>query len=125
MNRTLIATLVLGMFTGTDVAAETPQSTTLSPSKVDVKSAESLKKNGSKKSVEQRVKKIVATQLGVNETLIKNESLFVKELGADSLDTVELVLAVEDEFGIAIPDEEVEKLTSVQLVIDFVLAYQK
>lgn len=67
----------------------------------------------------------VSEQLGVSETKIKNESLFVKELGADSLDTVELVMAVEDEFGVEIPAEEVEKMTSVQLVVDFVLAHQK
>ena len=63
--------------------------------------------------VEQRIKKIVAEQLGVNEAEIKNESSFVDDLGADSLDTVELVMALEEEFGQEIPDDEAEKLQSV------------
>ena len=62
-------------------------------------------------NIEQRVKKIVAEQLGVNEADIKNESSFVEDLGADSLDTVELVMALEDEFECEIPDEEAEKIT--------------
>ena len=64
-------------------------------------------------NVEQRVKKIVAEQLGVNEAEIKNESSFVDDLGADSLDTVELVMALEEEFETEIPDEEAEKLRTV------------
>ena len=71
-------------------------------------------------NVEQRVKKIVAEQLGVNETEIKNESSFVDDLGADSLDTVELVMALEEEFETEIPDEQAEKITTVQQAIDFV-----
>lgn len=71
-------------------------------------------------SVEQRVKKIVAEQLGVNESDIKNESTFVDDLGADSLDTVELVMALEEEFECEIPDDEAEKITSVQQAIDYV-----
>jgi acyl carrier protein len=71
-------------------------------------------------SIEQRVKKIVAEQLGVNEDDIKHESSFVDDLGADSLDTVELVMALEEEFECEIPDEEAEKITSVQQAIDYV-----
>ena len=64
-------------------------------------------------NVEQRVRKIIAEQLGVNEGEIKNESSFVDDLGADSLDTVELVMAFEKEFDIDIPDDEAEKLRTV------------
>ncbi len=74
---------------------------------------------------EQRVKKIVAEQLGVNEAEVKNESVFVDDLGADSLDTVELVMALEDEFETEIPDEEAEKITTVQQAIDYVKAHSK
>ena len=76
-------------------------------------------------NIEQRVRKIVAEQLGVNEADIKNESSFVDDLGADSLDTVELVMALEDEFGTEIPDEEPEKITSVQQAIDYVRSHSK
>ena len=76
-------------------------------------------------NVEQRVKKIVAEQLGVNEVDIKNESSFVDDLGADSLDTVELVMALEEEFECEIPDEEAEKITSVQQAIDYIKAHVK
>ena len=71
-------------------------------------------------NVEQRVKKIVAEQLGVNEAEIKNESSFVEDLGADSLDTVELVMALEEEFETEIPDEEAEKLQSVGDVTKYI-----
>ncbi len=74
-------------------------------------------------SIEERVKKIVAEQLGVNESDIKNESTFVDDLGADSLDTVELVMALEEEFECEIPDEEAEKITSVQQAIDHINAH--
>ncbi|MCG3186292.1 MAG: Acyl carrier protein [Rhodocyclaceae bacterium] len=71
-------------------------------------------------NIEQRVKKIVAEQLGVNEGEVKNESSFVQDLGADSLDTVELVMALEEEFECEIPDEDAEKITTVQQAIDYV-----
>jgi len=73
-------------------------------------------------NLEQRVKKIVAEQLGVNEGEIKNESSFVDDLGADSLDTVELVMALEEEFEMEIPDEQAEKITTVQQAIDYINA---
>jgi acyl carrier protein len=76
-------------------------------------------------NIEQRVKKIVAEQLGVNEADIKNESSFVDDLGADSLDTVELVMALEEEFECEIPDEDAEKITTVQQAIDYVNANVK
>lgn len=74
-------------------------------------------------TVESRVKKIVAEQLGVNEAEVKHESSFVDDLGADSLDTVELVMALEEEFECEIPDEEAEKITTVQQAIDYVTAH--
>ena len=70
--------------------------------------------------IEQRVKKIVSEQLGANEADVKNASSFVDDLGADSLDTVELVMALEEEFDCEIPDEEAEKITTVQLAIDYI-----
>ncbi len=76
-------------------------------------------------NIEQRVKKIVAEQLGVNEADIKTESSFVDDLGADSLDTVELVMALEEEFECEIPDEDAEKITTVQQAIDYVNANLK
>lgn len=76
-------------------------------------------------NIEQRVRKIVAEQLGVNDADIKNDSSFVDDLGADSLDTVELVMALEEEFECEIPDEEAEKITSVQQAIDYVVANKK
>lgn len=76
-------------------------------------------------NIEQRVKKIVAEQLGVNEADVKNESSFVNDLGADSLDTVELVMALEEEFETEIPDEEAEKITTVQQAVDYIKARAK
>ena len=71
-------------------------------------------------NVAERVKKVVVEQLGVNEDEVTNEASFVDDLGADSLDTVELVMALEEEFDCEIPDEEAEKITTVQSAIDYV-----
>jgi acyl carrier protein len=76
-------------------------------------------------SVEERVVKIVAEQLGVNESEVSKGSSFVNDLGADSLDTVELVMALEEEFDCEIPDEEAEKITTVQQAIDYINAHLK
>lgn len=76
-------------------------------------------------NIEPRVKKIVAEQLGVNEAEIKSESSFVDDLGADSLDTVELVMALEEEFEMEIPDEEAEKITTVRQAIDYIVGHAK
>ena len=76
-------------------------------------------------TVVQRGNKIVEEQLGVNEAVIKNESSFVDDLGADSLDTVELVMALEEEFETEIPDEEAEKITTVQQAINYISAHVK
>ena len=76
-------------------------------------------------NIEQRVRKIVAEQLGVNEADVKNESSFVNDLGADSLDTVELVMALEEEFETEIPDDEAEKIATVQQAIDFIKSHSK
>ena len=70
--------------------------------------------------IEQRVKKIVSEQLGTDADNVKNESSFIDDLGADSLDTVELVMALEEEFGTEIPDEQAEKITTVQQAIDYI-----
>ncbi len=75
--------------------------------------------------IEQRVKKVIAEQLSINEADIKNESAFIEDLGADSLDTVELVMALEDAFKIEIPDDQQEKLRTVQQAIDYIQAHAK
>ena len=75
-------------------------------------------------NIEERVKKIIIEQLGVKEEEVKNAASFVDDLGADSLDTVELVMALEEEFDTEIPDEDAEKITTVQAAIDFVEANQ-
>ena len=75
-------------------------------------------------SVEDQVRGIIAEQLGLKADEIKNEASFVDDLGADSLDTVELVMALEEEFETEIPDEEAEKITTVQQAIDYILARQ-
>ncbi len=74
-------------------------------------------------SIEERVKKIVVEQLGVKDEDVTSEASFVDDLGADSLDTVELVMALEEEFECDIPDEEAEKITTVQQAIDYVQAH--
>ena len=74
-------------------------------------------------TVEERVKKIVCEQLGVKEEEVTIEASFVEDLGADSLDTVELVMALEEEFETEIPDEEAEKITTVQLAIDYIKSH--
>lgn len=74
-------------------------------------------------TVEERVKKIVVEQLGVKDEEVTNEASFVDDLGADSLDTVELVMALEEEFGTNIPDEEAEKITTIQQAVDYIKAH--
>jgi len=71
-------------------------------------------------SIEQQVKAIVAEQLGVKEEEVTSDASFVDDLGADSLDTVELVMALEEEFETEIPDEDAEKITTVQQAIDYI-----
>jgi acyl carrier protein len=94
--------------------------------KPDKMRALSVTTNGDHMSdIEQRVRKIVAEQLGVAEADIKIESSFVDDLGADSLDTVELVMALEDEFEMEIPDEQAEKITTVKQAIDYATAHVK
>ena len=70
--------------------------------------------------VADRVKKIIVEQLGVEEDLVTSEASFVDDLGADSLDTVELVMALEEEFGIEIPDEDAEKITRVREAVEYI-----
>ncbi|MDO6407967.1 acyl carrier protein [Pantoea phytobeneficialis] len=74
--------------------------------------------------IQDRVKKIIIEQLGVKPEEVTNEKSFVDDLGADSLDTVELVMALEEEFDTEIPDEEAEKITTVQAAIDYITSHQ-
>ncbi len=76
-------------------------------------------------NIEERVIKMVAEQLGVKEEDVNVTSSFVEDLGADSLDTVELIMALEEEFDAEIPDEEAEKITTVQQAIDYISANLK
>ena len=78
----------------------------------------------SDKSIESRVKDIIVDQLGVNADQVTSEAKFVEDLGADSLDTVELVMAFEEEFDIEVPDEEAEKLQSVGDVVTYITSQQ-
>jgi acyl carrier protein len=73
----------------------------------------------------EQVKKVVVDQLGVSDAEVKKESSFVDDLGADSLDTVELVMALEEAFGLEIPDEEAEKIKSVGDTVNYVIAHAK
>jgi len=75
--------------------------------------------------IEVKVKKIISEQLGVPEADVKPAASFVNDLGADSLDTVELVMALEEEFGVEIPDEDAEKIATVQNAIDYITAKAK
>ena len=74
--------------------------------------------------VEERIKKLICEQLGVKEDEVNADASFVEDLGADSLDTVELVIALEEEFETEIPDEEAEKITTVKDAINYELAHQ-
>ena len=77
------------------------------------------------KTIEQRVKEIIVEQLGVNADQVTPDAKFIEDLGADSLDTVELVMAFEEVFGIEIPDEDAEKITRVKEAIDYIEAHAK
>ena len=76
-------------------------------------------------TIEERVKKIVVEQLGVKEDEVTDTASFVDDLGADSLDTVELVMALEEEFETEIPDEEAEKITTVSQAVEYIKAHGK
>ena len=76
-------------------------------------------------TIEERVKKIIMEQLGVKEEEVVSEASFVDDLGADSLDTVELVMALEEEFGVEIPDEEAEKIRTVKEAFDYIDQHQE
>jgi acyl carrier protein len=78
----------------------------------------------SEKSTEERVKEIIVDQLGVSADQVTLEAKFVEDLGADSLDTVELVMALEEEFDVEVPDDEAEKLQAVKDVVTFISSKQ-
>jgi len=80
------------------------------------------RKNTKMSSIEERVKKIVAEQLGVSEDEVTPEASFIDDLGADSLDAVELVMALEEEFECEIPDEEAENITTLQQAVNYINA---
>lgn len=77
----------------------------------------------SNSTIEARVKKIVVEQLGVKEEEVTNDASFVDDLGADSLDTVELVMALEEEFETEIPDEDAETITTIQQAVDYISSH--
>ena len=77
------------------------------------------------KPVEERVKEIIVEQLGVEENDVVPTAKFIEDLGADSLDTVELVMAFEEEFGIEIPDEDAEKITRVKEAVEYIEGHAK
>lgn len=72
--------------------------------------------------IEKKVKEIIVQQLGVSEDQVKLESSFIEDLGADSLDTVELVMAFEEAFGLEIPDEDAEKIRTVKDAVDYIVS---
>ncbi len=76
-------------------------------------------------AVEEKVKKIIVDQLGVDEAEVTPEAKFIEDLGADSLDTVELVMALEEEFGIEIPDEDAEKIVTVKDASNYIQEHKK
>lgn len=76
-------------------------------------------------TLEEKVKKIIVDQLGVDEAEVTPQAKFIDDLGADSLDTVELVMALEEEFAIEIPDEDAEKITTVQDAIAYITEHKK
>jgi acyl carrier protein len=77
------------------------------------------------KPIDQRVKDIIVEQLGVKPDQVAPEAKFIEDLGADSLDTVELIMALEEEFGIEVPDEQAEKLTTVGDVVKYIEEHQQ
>jgi acyl carrier protein len=76
-------------------------------------------------TIEEKVKKIIVDQLGVDEAEVTPEAKFIDDLGADSLDTVELVMALEEEFGVEIPDEDAEKIATVKAAISYIVEHKK
>jgi acyl carrier protein len=76
-------------------------------------------------TIEEKVKKIIVDQLGVEESEVTPEAKFIDDLGADSLDTVELVMALEEEFGVEIPDEDAEKITTVKDAMAYISSHKK
>lgn len=92
---------------------------------MSLESDQLLEANIPMSSLEERVRKIVIDQLGVGEDQVTLEASFVDDLGADSLDTVELVMALEEEFDTEIPDEKAEKITTVKEAVDYVTANSK